>query len=83
MGIEPGLAERLQKSISEAAQRQEMSGEPAVVVVSPDIRAWMARWLRSIVRGLHVLAYTEIPDNKRIRVVATVGRDDRSEEKHK
>ena len=81
MGIEPGLAERLQKSISEAAQRQEMAGEPAVVVVSPDIRAWMARWLRSISKGLHVLAYTEIPDNKRIRVVATVGRDDRAEER--
>ena len=76
-GIEPGLAERLQKSIAEAAQRQEMAGEPAVVVVSPDIRAWVSRWLRSAVRGLHVLAYTEIPDTKRIRVVATVGREDR------
>ncbi|MFO8004793.1 flagellar biosynthesis protein FlhA [Thioalkalivibrio sp.] len=76
LGIEPGLAERLQKSIAEAAQRQEMAGEPTVVVVSPDIRAWMARWLRSAVRGLHVLAYTEIPDSKRIRVVATVGRED-------
>jgi len=76
-GIEPGLAERLQKSIAEAAQRQEMAGEPAVVVVSPDIRAWVARWLRSAVRGLSVLAYTEIPDTKRIRVVATVGREER------
>jgi flagellar biosynthesis protein FlhA len=76
LGIEPGLAERLQKSIGEASQRQEMAGEPSVVVVSPDIRAWMSRWLRSAVRGLHVLAYTEIPDNKRIRVVATVGRDE-------
>jgi flagellar biosynthesis protein FlhA len=76
-GIEPGLAERLQKSIAEAAQRQEMAGEPAVVVVSPDIRAWVSRWLRSAVRGLQVLAYTEIPDTRRIRVVATVGRDDR------
>jgi flagellar biosynthesis protein FlhA len=76
-GIEPGLAERLQKSIAEAAQRQEMAGEAAVVVVSPDIRAWVARWLRSAVRGLNVLAYTEIPDTKRIRVVATVGREER------
>ena len=77
MGIEPGLAERLQKSITDAAQRQEIAGEPAVVVVSPDLRVWMSRWLRPAVRGLHVLAYTEIPDNKRIRVVATVGREDR------
>ncbi|TVP87724.1 MAG: flagellar biosynthesis protein FlhA, partial [Thioalkalivibrio sp.] len=76
-GIEPGLAERLQKSIAEAAQRQEMAGEPTVVVVSPDIRVWVSRWLRSAVRGLHVLAYTEIPDTRRIRVVATVGREER------
>ncbi|SEQ17849.1 flagellar biosynthesis protein FlhA [Ectothiorhodospira magna] len=75
LGIEPGLAERLQRSIAEASQRQEMSGEPSVLVVSPDIRPWMSRWLRSAVRGLHVLAYTEIPDNKQIRVVATVGRE--------
>lgn len=77
LGIEPGLAERLQKSIADAAQRQEIGGEPAVVVVSPDLRVWMSRWLRPAIRGLHVLAYTEIPDNKRIRVVATVGREDR------
>ncbi|MCG5494051.1 MULTISPECIES: flagellar biosynthesis protein FlhA [Ectothiorhodospira] len=76
LGIEPGLAERLQRSIAEASQRQEMSGEPSVLVVSPDIRPWMARWLRSAVRGLNVLAYTEIPDNKQIRVVATVGREE-------
>jgi flagellar biosynthesis protein FlhA len=76
LGIEPSLAERLQKSIAEAAQRQEMAGEPVVLVVSPDIRTWMSRWLRSAVRGLTVLAYTEIPDNKRIRVVATVGREE-------
>ncbi|MCG5514996.1 MULTISPECIES: flagellar biosynthesis protein FlhA [unclassified Ectothiorhodospira] len=76
LGIEPGLAERLQRSIAEASKRQEMSGEPSVLVVSPDIRPWMARWLRSAVRGLNVLAYTEIPDNKQIRVVATVGREE-------
>ncbi|WP_006786150.1 flagellar biosynthesis protein FlhA [Thiorhodospira sibirica] len=76
LGIEPGLADRLQKSIAEAAQRQEMAGEPVVLVVSPELRPWLSRWLRSAVRGLTVLAYTEIPDNKRIRVVATVGRQD-------
>ena len=76
LGIEPLLAERLQRSIAEVAQRQEMAGEPAVLVVSPDLRPWMSRWLRSTVRGLHVLSYTEIPDNRRIRVIATVGRQE-------
>ena len=73
LALEPGLAERLQQAVGEAAQRQELAGEPAVLVVSPDLRPWLARWLRPAVRSLHVLAFTEIPDNKRLRIVATVG----------
>jgi flagellar biosynthesis protein FlhA len=34
-GLEPGLAERLQQRLLEVAQRQEMSGQPAVLLVSP------------------------------------------------
>jgi flagellar biosynthesis protein FlhA len=74
IGIEPGLAERVQRSVTEAAQQQEAEGAPAVLVVAPEIRAWIANWLRGAVRNLTVLAFTEIPDNRRIRVVATVGK---------
>jgi flagellar biosynthesis protein FlhA len=74
IGIEPGLAERVQRSVTEAALQQEAEGAPAVLVVAPEIRAWIANWLRGAVRNLTVLAFTEIPDNRRIRVVATVGK---------
>ncbi|MGQ9659012.1 MAG: flagellar biosynthesis protein FlhA [Thermochromatium sp.] len=76
IGIEPGLAERLQRSVIEAARKQEAEGMPAVLVVAPEIRPWIAGWLRGAVRNLTVLAFTEIPDNRRIRVVATVGKSD-------
>ncbi|NEX20129.1 flagellar biosynthesis protein FlhA [Thiorhodococcus mannitoliphagus] len=76
VGIEPGLAERVQRSVTEAARRQESEGAPAVLVVAPEIRSWIASWLRGAVRSLTVLAFTEIPDNRRIRVVATVGKGD-------
>ncbi|MGR5542499.1 FHIPEP family type III secretion protein, partial [Vibrio campbellii] len=33
-GIEPGLAERLQASLSQATQDQELKGEPAVLLTS-------------------------------------------------
>jgi flagellar biosynthesis protein FlhA len=72
-GLEPGLAERLQQSIADVTQKQEVSGEPAILVTTPEIRPWLSRWLRSVVKGLHVLSYNEIPDNKQVRVVATVG----------
>ncbi|WP_019626152.1 flagellar biosynthesis protein FlhA [Thioalkalivibrio sp. ALJT] len=76
VGLEPGLAERLQRSVADAARRQEMAGQPAVLVVAPEIRSWIASWLRGAVRSLSVLAFTEIPDNRRIRVVATVGQEE-------
>ncbi len=76
IGIEPGLAERVQRSVTDAAKRQEAEGLASVLVVAPEIRSWIASWLRGAVRNLTVLAFTEIPDNRRIRVVATVGEGD-------
>ncbi|HEX6999673.1 MAG TPA: flagellar biosynthesis protein FlhA [Gammaproteobacteria bacterium] len=74
--LEPGLAERLQQAVRETCARLEANGDPAILVVGPELRPWLARWLRPGIRGLHVLAYTEIPDNRAVRVVATLGRAD-------
>jgi flagellar biosynthesis protein FlhA len=73
-GLEPGLAERLQQRLSETARRQEMLGEPAVLLVPPTLRQSLARFVRAGVPGLQVLAWNEIPDNRRVRLVAAVGR---------
>jgi flagellar biosynthesis protein FlhA len=73
-GLEPGLAERLQHTVSEAARRQEASGEPAVLLVPPQLRSTLARFVRSSVPSLHVLAWNEIPDNRKVRLVSAVGR---------
>ena len=74
-GLEPGLAERLQKRLAENAQRQEAAGKPAVLLVPPQLRASLARFLRSAVPSLHVLAWNEIPDTRKVRLVGTVGRN--------
>ncbi len=72
-GVEPGLADQMHKAVAASAQQQEMSGQAAVLLVSPPIRSWLARLFRHSIPGLHVLAYNEVPDNKQIKVVATVG----------
>jgi flagellar biosynthesis protein FlhA len=73
-GLEPGLAERMQRKLAEAAQRQELAGEPAVLLVPPQLRQTLARFMRSIVPSMHVLAWNEIPDNRKVRLVTAVGR---------
>jgi flagellar biosynthesis protein FlhA len=73
-GLEPGLAERLQQRLAESAQRQEAIGEPAVLLVPPTLRQSLARFVRASVPGLQVLAWNEIPDNRKVRLVTAVGR---------
>ncbi|BAZ93889.1 flagellar biosynthesis protein FlhA [Thiohalobacter thiocyanaticus] len=72
-GFEPGLAEHLHQALANRTQQQEMNGQPAVLLVAPPVRNWLARLFRHSIPGLHVLAYDEVPDNKQIKVVATVG----------
>jgi flagellar biosynthesis protein FlhA len=72
-GLEPGLADRLQRGLQEAALRQERGGEPAVLLTPPALRAALARFFRVSVPGLHVLAWNELPDNRKVRMVTAVG----------
>ena len=73
IGIEPGLADQLHQSLVQNTQHQEAMGQPAVLLVAPSLRSWLARLVRHSIPGLHVLSYNEVPDNKQIKVVSTVG----------
>ncbi len=73
VGIEPGLAEQMHQSLEESTQKMEMEGQVAVLLVSSFIRPWLARFVRYSISGLHVLAYNEIPEDRQIKVVSTVG----------
>jgi flagellar biosynthesis protein FlhA len=73
-GFEPGLADKVQQALGDSTRRQEAAGEPAVLLVAPKIRPWIARLMRHSTPSLAVLAYNEIPENRRIRVIAAVGR---------
>lgn len=74
-GLEPGLAERMHRSLAESTQRQEAAGQPAILLVAPPLRPWLARLVRHSIPALNVLAYNEIPDSKQIKVIANIGTD--------
>ena len=58
----------------EAAERQEMQGQPAVLLVPDGLRDFMARFVRHSVKNIHVLAFAEVPENRQIKIIANVGR---------
>ncbi|MDT8406933.1 MAG: flagellar biosynthesis protein FlhA [Methylococcales bacterium] len=72
-GIEPGLAEQMHQSLAENAQKMESSGHPAVLLVSAFIRPWLARFVHYSIPGMFVLSFNEIPEDRQVKVVATVG----------
>ncbi len=74
VGIEPGLAEQMHTSLQDSAQKMEMEGQAPVLLVSSYIRPWLSRFVRHSISSLHVLAYNEIPADRQVRVVSTVGR---------
>jgi len=71
--LEPGLAERLQSALRDAAQKQEMAGKPAVLLVSAPLRSVLAKFARYINGEISVLAFTEIPDDKQVTIEASIG----------
>ncbi len=73
VGIEPGLADRMQKSLYEATANQEMAGEPAILLTSGILRSTLSRFVKNTIPGLRVLSYQEIPDDKQIKIVSVVG----------
>jgi flagellar biosynthesis protein FlhA len=73
--IEPKLAESLFKALAENTQDVENQGHPAVLVVSPGIRPWLAKIIKHRLSDLTVLSYSEIPDDQAVKVVATVAVD--------
>jgi len=72
-GIEPGLAERLQKSLTEGAQQQELAGDTPILLTSGILRSVLAKFVKYTIPGLRVISYQEIPDDKQIKIVSAIG----------
>jgi len=70
--IEPKLAEGLFQALSTHSQEVENQGYPAVLVVSPAIRPWLAKIIKHRISDLTVLSYSEIPEDQAVNVVATI-----------
>ena len=70
--LDNSLAEQLLRKISEVSERVSAQGEQAVMVVSPAIRRQFAQLIRQHLEDLTVLAFTELPDSRKIEVVATI-----------
>ena len=70
--LEPGLAERLHQSLADCVAKQEARNEPSVLLVPAPVRQPLARMVRHSVPQLSVLAYNEVPEDKRLKLVGSI-----------
>ena len=71
--IDPSLAKQMIKSIIDVGEKSGASGNSLVIVTSPVIRKDLSILLRQHVDDIVILSFTELPENKRIKVIATLG----------
>ncbi|MBE9609955.1 flagellar biosynthesis protein FlhA [Chitinilyticum piscinae] len=72
-GLEPGLAERLLQHAASVSEQVESQGLNPVLITPAQLRPMLSRFLRRSVPSLRVIAHTEIPDSKTIRIIALLG----------
>ena len=73
--LDNSLAEQLLRKISETSEAISAEGRQVVMIVSPAIRRQFSQLIHQHIDDLTVLAFTELPDSRKIEVVATISSD--------
>jgi flagellar biosynthesis protein FlhA len=71
--FEPALARRIIAAVDEAVQPMLVAARSFAVITSPLCRAAVARLLRAQFSDVAVLSFLEIPETKKVDVLAVVG----------
>ena len=71
--LDNGLAGTLVKSISEALDTAQGQGKQAVLIVAGQLRRSFAQFLRPHLPDAIVMGINELPDNRRVEVVSSIG----------
>lgn len=71
--IEPRLMDKIQKAVAQFASKQEVLGKPAILLVHPHLRRLLSKLFKHVSKNLAVLSFKEIPDDKQMKIVSTLG----------
>jgi flagellar biosynthesis protein FlhA len=71
--IDTGLAQQILGEINAVNEKLASEGRQPVIVVSPFIRRAFSKLVRQNIEDVHVLSFKELPDSRKIEVVASIG----------
>ena len=76
--LEGSLIQKIVSGINSVMEKMQTENRKAVMITAPVIRRDLSQMLRQHIPTLDVLSFTELPDNKKIEVVANIGSDEES-----
>ena len=74
--LEPNLIQKIITSINTSIEKLHGENKRPVLITAPGIRKDISFMLRQHIDNIDVLSFTEIPDDKKIDVVATIDLDE-------
>jgi len=74
--LESNLIQKIVTAINEAIEKLQSENKRPVLITAPSIRRDMSFMLRQHIDNLDVLSFTELPDSKKIEVIATIGAEE-------
>ena len=80
--IDANLSQTLLSKLSNVVEEQMAKSKTPFLIVSPAIRRKVAKFVRSQISDINVLSFTELPETKKVDVIATISgaNDDQNNE---
>lgn len=71
--IEPNLTEKIYNRLLEHVRSCELKSLPTILLLSNELRAVMEKLFKPVLPNLHFLSFSEIPEDKQIKIIERVG----------
>ena len=70
--LDPTFTQNMIKAIAQSYKKSTSEGNNPVFLTSPVIRRELSTLIRNNIEDLNVLSFTELPENRKVQVVATI-----------
>ena len=77
--IEGSLAKKILSNLNEASEEFNKEDKPVFLIVAPQIRKHVAKFVRSQLPSINVLSFMELPEDRSVEIAFTVGGFDATE----
>ena len=71
--LEGSLAKKILSNLNDASEECNKGGKPVFLIVAPQIRKQVAKFVRSQLPSINVLSFMELPEDRSVEIAFTVG----------